>query len=172
MYAFGSTSRKRMIGVNKVLTETINEALDWSSVDMTIPWMGGKRTAKEQKAIYDEGNSRADGYRNKSYHQSGLALDVIPWIGDSGGEHRGSYTAKKEILYFANIVFAIFNYKKVIKEIDADIYLHWGGFWGAQDKNNDGLLSSLDDKTGWDLAHYELRSSPQERTLTIKDIKL
>jgi hypothetical protein len=167
MYKFGSTSRKRMIGVDKRLLEVVNEALDWSSVDMTIPWMGGLRTDVEQKNIYDNGNSRADGYRNKSYHQSGLAIDVIPWIGDSG-----SYTAKKEILYFANIMFAIFNYKKVIKEIDSDIYLHWGGFWGAQDKNKDGLLSSLDDKTGWDLAHYELRSSPQERVLTIKDINI
>lgn len=167
MYQFGATSRKRMIGVDDRLLETINEALDWSDVDMTVPWRGGVRTAKQQRVIYDDGHSRADGYNKKSYHQSGFALDVIPWIGDSG-----SYTAIKEILYFAKIVFAIFNYKKAIKEIDADVYLHWGGFWGAQDKNKDGLLSSLDDKTGWDLAHYELRSSPQKRVLTIKDVKL
>lgn len=167
MYKFGTSSRRRMIGVDKRLLETINEALDWSDVDMTIPWMGGVRTAKEQRSIYDDGNSRCDGYNKKSYHQTGFAIDVIPWIDDSG-----SYTAKKEILYFANIVFAIFNYKKVIKEIDSDVYLHWGGFWGAQDRNNDGLLSSLDDKTGWDLAHYELRSYPQKRVLTIKDISI
>ena len=163
MYKFGAKSTERMYGVNKYLTETAEEALDFARNDMTVPWMGGVRTAEEQKDIYNRGYTKADGYKKVSYHQSGFALDIVPYI--NGAQ---DYEAEREFLSFANIMLTLFNYRKIIGEIPKNIYLHWGGFWGAKDNNGDGLLASIEDKTGWDKAHYELRNYPQKRVLTIK----
>jgi len=162
MFKFGKSSIKRMTGVEKLLIDTAHEALELSKVDMTVPWMGGLRTDEEQNAIFKEGNSRANGYTKKSYHQTGMALDIIPFINGSG-----TYEADKEFLYFANIMISIFNYRKVIGEVNKNIYLHWGGFFGDKDLDGDGILKSGKDKLGWDMAHWEIRSSPQKRVLTI-----
>ena len=70
MFKFGTTSRKRMQGVDPLLIECAERALALSKYDMTIPWMGGIRTAEEQNAIFKDGNSKCDGYEKKSYHQS------------------------------------------------------------------------------------------------------
>ena len=77
-YKFGSRSLERIEGVNKDLVKCAELALHNSKVDMTIPWMGGVRTAEDQNEIYRRGASQRDGYDKKSYHQSGNALDIIP----------------------------------------------------------------------------------------------
>ena len=77
-FKWGNRSLERMEGVNEFLVECATEALRISKHDMTIPWMGGIRTAEEQNKIFKEGNSKMDGYEKKSYHQSGNALDITP----------------------------------------------------------------------------------------------
>jgi len=162
MYKWGKDSERRMSKVNTILVDCAYEALSLSDVDMTIPWMGGKRTAFEQNEIFKAGNSKADGHNKRSYHQSGNALDAIPYI---NGE--GTYKAYDSSVHFAHIMITVFNYNKLLGEIPSGKFLHWGGFWGAKDLNGDGILNALDDNVGWDIAHFEMRNSPQKRVLTI-----
>lgn len=162
-YAFGKSSILRAKDVNPILVTTANMALAYSSVDMTIPWMGGKRSATEQKKLFDGGNSRCDGALKKSFHQSGEALDIVPYT-------RGkiNYKGIKEFQQFAKVMFSTFNFLQEVNSVPKNLYLHWGGFWSATDKNKDGYLSYSDDKFGWDQPHWELRSKAQKNVLMIK----
>lgn len=130
MYSWGERSLKRMLGVNPMLVLCATNALKNSSDDMTIPWMGGRRSAEDQNKIFLKGNSTLDGYEKKSYHQSGNALDIIPV---SNGYHNTD-----AFLRFADVMFS--EWQKIIrtgryemwqeKEVSALEYtLEWGGFW-------------------------------------------
>jgi len=152
-----------MQGVNELLTKVAITALSFSPVDMTITWRGGLRTAAQQKELFDAGNSRCDGYKVKSYHQSGKALDIVPWF---NGEV--DYKATDRFETFAKHMFATFEMFKTTNKIPEGAYLHWGGFWSAKDINKDGILSHIDDKFGWDQPHWELRSKPQKNVLIFK----
>ena len=162
MYKWGKSSERRMRKVNETLVDCAYEALSMSNCDMTVPWMGGWRMAFEQNEIFRAGNSKVDGYEKLSAHQFGDALDVIPYL---NGE--GTYKAYDSSIHFAHIMLTVFNYNKLLGEIDDNVYLHWGGFWGAKDLNGDGILNDIDDKVGWDIAHFQLKGYPQKRVLTI-----
>ncbi len=159
-YSFGKTSILRGSKVNEKLLMVAMMSLRFSAVDMSIPWRGGLRTASQQKELFNVGNSRCDGYIKKSYHQSGNALDVVPYY--NGKIH---YTDTKSFQQFAIIMFETFKYLQNIEQIDKGLYLHWGGFWSAKDENNDGYLHYIDDEFGWDQPHWEFRSKPQRNVL-------
>jgi len=132
MYKWGSGSKNRMENVNASLIECATRALAKSKYDMTIPWMGGVRTDREQNDIFKEGNSKCDGYKIKSYHQSGNALDAIPVI--------KGYKNTRAMNHFANIMLK--EWQKMLVEGKAKGLMTWGGTFGAQ---------------GWDKPHYEIR---------------
>ena len=133
MYEFGTKSRERMRGVNPLLIECVDRALAQSKYDMTIPWMGGLRTAEDQKAIFDEGNSKCDGYDKKSYHQTGDALDVIP-VG------KEPYNNTRVMNHFANQMLNV--WQTMIIEGKTTKLMRWGGTFGA---------------SGWDKPHFEIK---------------
>ena len=163
-FSFGKTSNRRLKNVNEILVMTAELALRFSDVvDMTIPWRGGLRTAEQQKELFEAGNTRCDGYVKKSYHQSGNALDIVPWY-----KGKVDYSATDRFLEFAKKMFAAFDYLKMDGRIPDDVYLHWGGFWSAKDNNGDGILNHIDDKLGWDKPHWEIRSKPQKNVLKFK----
>ncbi len=132
MYKLGKRSLKNLTGVNPILIEILNRALDISSnrkdgVDFTIVSTAGVRTAEEQNKLFLKGYSKCDGYKNKSYHQSGNALDVVPYVnGGASWDEKELYKVAVCMLQAANDL----NYK-----------LEWGGFW----------------KTFRDLPHYQIR---------------
>jgi len=159
-YSFGGASMRRTVGVDTDLVKIATLALAHSPIDMSIPWRGGKRTAEQQKDLFNSGNTRCDGYTYKSYHQSGKALDLVPWYNG-----KLDYKTTERFQIFARIMLATFKYLHEIGEIPPDVYLHWGGFWSAEDTNNDGILSHIDDKFGWDQPHWEFRSKPQTNVL-------
>jgi peptidoglycan LD-endopeptidase CwlK len=129
MFSWGNKSKERMEGVNPLLIECATRALAMSKHDMTIPGMGGVRTAEEQNAIFKEGNSQKDGFKKKSYHQSGNAIDIIPV--------QGGYTNDKAFRHFAACMFH--SWQMMIfyghddpgmKELVPDgLCLEWGGHW-------------------------------------------
>ena len=59
-FKWGRTSKRRMEGVNPLLIEFAERLIEASRYDLTIPWMGGVRTAEDQKEIYDRGASKCD----------------------------------------------------------------------------------------------------------------
>ena len=84
-FNWGKTSLKRMEGIDERLIRVLFRAIRIASkkkdgIDMTIPQFGGLRTADQQNKLFENGFSKCDGYDKKSYHQSGRAVDVIPYI--------------------------------------------------------------------------------------------
>lgn len=140
MFKFGTRSHRRMQGVDPLLTGCAMNALAKSKYDMTIPWMGGVRTPEQQKEIFERGASKCDGVKVLSYHQTGLALDVEP-VGYNKEQTNKSYLPKVRN-HFAQLMFNEFGKLKADGVIPRDVYLHWGGLWGA---------------SGWDPQHFELR---------------
>lgn len=81
MYELSKRSTDRMAGVDKRLQQIAQYAIKITRVDFGIPADGGIRSPERQKELFDKGLSKCDGVKNKSKHQSGLALDFFPYVG-------------------------------------------------------------------------------------------
>tara|TARA_R110000796_G_scaffold21662_4_gene63715 strand:+ start:369 stop:764 length:396 start_codon:yes stop_codon:yes gene_type:complete len=120
MYILGSKSLENLKGVNPILIEILERALEISSmrvdgVDFTIINTAGIRTPQQQNKLYREGVSNADGYKIISKHQTGDALDVVPYV------NGGASWDEKELLKVAVCML------QASKELGYT--LQWGGFW-------------------------------------------
>tara|TARA_R110000796_G_scaffold28418_1_gene77770 strand:- start:626 stop:1021 length:396 start_codon:yes stop_codon:yes gene_type:complete len=131
MYTLGRKSLENLKGVNPILIEILERALEISSdrvdgVDFTIINTAGIRTPQQQNRLFREGVSNADGYKKISKHQTGDALDVVPYL------NGGASWDEKELLKVAVCML------QASKELGYN--LKWGGFW----------------RTFKDLPHYQL----------------
>ena len=77
---FSNRSLERMEGIDQRLIDIMNLAITITKVDFGIPADGGIRTSERQKQLFLDKVSKADGYIKKSYHQSGLAVDVYAYV--------------------------------------------------------------------------------------------
>ena len=160
MNKWGKGSVRNINTVYKVLQILAREIIIRSPYDLTVLKSGGKRTNKEQNVIYLAGNSKCDGYIKISYHQSGFAIDFVPFING-----KATWLNGLAFLTVAKLIFEIWD--EMIESGETEGYfLHWGGYWGDQDLDGDGLLE-ITDKLGWDMAHYELRDFPQKDAIEI-----
>ncbi len=153
MYKFGKRSVKNIQTTHRLLQELATKLISLSMFDISVIDDGGLRTAEEQNKLFKLKRSKLDGYKKKSYHQTGMAIDFVPYI--NGGV---TWKSREAFLHIAKLALLIWETDMDTKEY----YLHWGGFWGAVDKDGDGKLE-LTDKTGWDMPHFELRTKPQTR---------
>jgi peptidoglycan LD-endopeptidase CwlK len=80
MHKLSDRSKERMAGVDDRLHQVANAALSISKLDFGIPADGGLRTAERQKELYEDSKSKADGFKYKSYHQTGKALDFFAYV--------------------------------------------------------------------------------------------
>ena len=116
MYKLSKRSYERLNGIDAILVAILTEAIKESPFDFGIPRNGGMRTAKEQNELYKKGRSRLDGYKNKSYHQTGKAFDIYAYVdGDASWE-------KEHLTAIARHI------QKVAKE-QFNTKLTWGGDW-------------------------------------------
>ena len=74
-FALSARSETKMIGVHDRLKAVVRRALELSPYDFAIT--SGKRSAFEQKALYDKGASQLDGTHKISKHQLGRAVDFM-----------------------------------------------------------------------------------------------
>jgi len=109
-------SLDRLKGINPVLIEILKEGIKESPFDFGIPQNGGLRTSEDQYLLYKNKVSKCDGYKNKSYHQTGNAFDIYGY--DNGKAH---WDIDKLTLIAKHL-------QKVAKE-KFDIHLEWGGDW-------------------------------------------
>ena len=79
-FKLGANSLNNRAGVDPRLIEISDRAIKISIIDFGIPSSGGLRTTKDQAALFTAGKSKADGRTNKSYHQTGRALDVYAYV--------------------------------------------------------------------------------------------
>lgn len=155
-YVWSSRSLKNIGTVCKQLQLLAHEIINVVPVDVCVLDNGGYRTAKEQNVLFQDGYSKCDGYRVKSYHQSGLAIDFVPIID-------GKPTWANGIALYENAIVIMKAWEEKVKHtsLESNLHLHWGGFFGAVDLNKDGVLQ-IDEKLGWDMVHWELRSREQK----------
>lgn len=123
-----------MAGVNTKLINVVRLAIIRTPIDFGVAYMGGLRTAEEQKVLFDQGYSKCDGYTLKSYHQSGNAIDLNVFVG-------GKTVENKEMLcVIAGVIFSCAS--------ELGIKLRWGLDW---DQDGD-----VRDNTFNDMYHFEL----------------
>jgi hypothetical protein len=79
-FKLGANSLKNRAGVDSRLIEISDLAISLSNIDFGVPSTGGLRTEADQAKLYTSGKSKADGRTNKSYHQTGRALDVYAYV--------------------------------------------------------------------------------------------
>lgn len=119
---------------NEELRDAVKDFINYTPIDFGVLSSGGYRTAEEQNVLYKKGVSQLDGYKYKSRHQSGLAVDIVPWV-------NGKYTwDENACLYLAGAFKTYCNMKGINIINGAD----WDG---------DGDLSN---NTFIDPCHFEL----------------
>ena len=115
MFKLGQNSLNNRAGVDPRLIEISDLAISISNIDFGIPSTGGLRTTEDQAALFTSGVSKADGRNNKSYHQSGKALDVYAYVD-------GKASWEKE--HLALIAAAVLQ-----SSAELGYKLSWGGLW-------------------------------------------
>ena len=114
-HKFSINSAKVLSSVDSRLREIANRALEISKIDFGIPASGGMRTATEQRNLYVLGKSQLDGFKKKSYHQTGKALDIYAYVdGKASWDKSHLSMVACAMLQAANEL----GYK-----------LQWGGLW-------------------------------------------
>lgn len=115
---WGRRSLKRMEGIDQELKDLLYVVIKQVPFDLTIVAYGGLRTPEEQLHLFNKGATPLDGITRKSKHQSGLAVDVVPYI-DGNATWRKKYTDELALYMFAEAA-------------QQDLRIAWGGFfsWG------------------------------------------
>ena len=126
-FQLGTNSINNLAGVDGRLIDIADLAIKLTNIDFGIPATGGLRTEEVQAKLFEDGFSKADGVSNKSYHQSGKALDVYAYVDGK---------ASWDKLHLALIAAAMLQASAQLGH-----ELKWGGLW----------------KSWQDYPHFELR---------------
>tara|TARA_E500000318_G_scaffold105243_1_gene111966 strand:- start:523 stop:915 length:393 start_codon:yes stop_codon:yes gene_type:complete len=128
MPKYGSRSKRRMKGLDSRLIDILDEII--KIMDVTI--IEGLRSAETQNEYYLDKKSKLDGYKKKSKHQTGRAVDLAPYPVDWKNTNR--------FYYMGGMIQGIAKEK--------NIKIRWGGDW-----DRDGETK---DQTFMDLVHIEV----------------
>ena len=114
-FKLSNNSMMNLTGVDGRLIDIADVAIKLSPIDFGIPSTGGLRTTEDQAKLFEEGVSKADGVNNKSYHQTGKALDVYAYVDGK---------ASWDKLHLATIAAAMLQASSQL-----GYELKWGGLW-------------------------------------------
>jgi peptidoglycan L-alanyl-D-glutamate endopeptidase CwlK len=117
------------------LKTAVKDFINYTPIDFVVIESGGLRTAELQNALFKKGYSQLDGYKYKSAHQSGLAVDIVPWVNNE---------PSWDIKHCTGLACAFASYLN-LKGIK---------FVGGYDWNNDGILN----ESFYDPCHFEVES--------------
>ena len=101
MYKLSNRSRKNMIGLHPILGFAVEMAIQRTEQDFGILDKGGVRTDVEQAAMYAQGRTtegRKITWTLDSYHQYGLAVDLVAYIDDKFSWKVKHYTKITEVM--------------------------------------------------------------------------
>lgn len=112
-YYFSKRSCAILDTVHPTLQHIFEEAITDSPFDFGIT--SGYRTAEEQNELFNKGASQRDGYTKKSYHQTGLAVDIAIYVD-------GKLTWEED--YYKIVAGHIIG---TAKRLGYEI--EWGGMW-------------------------------------------
>jgi peptidoglycan L-alanyl-D-glutamate endopeptidase CwlK len=131
MYNFSEKSLNVLKNVDEQLQLLFKESIKVSPIDFGIPSTGGNRSIEEQYSLYLDGKSKCDGYKKKSYHQTGKAVDFYAFING-----KASWD-KIHLALVASVIMTVAN--------QLNINIRWGGTF------NSNVFK------GWDYPHIELK---------------
>lgn len=82
-FSLGAKSVANLSRVHPDLQMVVRRAITMTTQDFCV--YDGARTAEEQNALFKNGVSQKDGFKNKSNHQVtadgfGHAVDLVPWV--------------------------------------------------------------------------------------------
>jgi len=115
MFKLSQNSLNNRSGVDPRLIEISDRAIQLSIIDFGIPSSGGLRTTEDQAKLFTKGVSKADGRKNKSYHQTGRAVDVYAYV-----DGKASWEKEHLALIAAAMLQA---------SAELGYKLSWGGLW-------------------------------------------
>ena len=131
-FKFSKRSRENMKGVNPILVKLAENALSRTEYDFGVIENGGFRTQEMQSELFRKGFSQLDGFDRISAHQTGNALDLIPYVsGKFTWENKKAFEAINKAV---NEAWEEMNVRGV--------QLIWGGNW----------------KNFYDPAHYQIKA--------------
>jgi len=116
MQKLSKRSIGRLKNIDPLLIVIIADAIKDSPYDFGIPQHGGLRTADEQNLLFQNLKSKCDGFKKKSYHQSGKAFDIFAYV-----DGKASWNKK----YLEKIA----RHLQKVAENKYNIDLDWGGDW-------------------------------------------
>jgi len=114
-FKLGKNSINNLAGVDGRLIAIADLAIELTNIDFGVPSTGGLRTESDQAKLFADGVSKADGVNNKSYHQSGKAMDVYAYVDGK---------ASWDKLHLAVIASAMLQ-----ASAQLGYKLKWGGLW-------------------------------------------
>lgn len=120
-----------------ILVCAVKEFIKYTPIDFCVLPSGGYRTEEEQLEIFSRKASKCDGIIVRSKHQSGLAVDLVPWV-DEKATWKDGQGERKHAFYLAGAFLAFCKMKGIPVTSGAD--------W-----NRDGNL-----KDGWDPCHMQI----------------
>ena len=77
MKKYSQRTLDNLQGINPKLVIILATAIERSNVNFTV--IDGLRTVEQQHEHFKNGKSKLDGVNRKSYHQTGNAIDFIPF---------------------------------------------------------------------------------------------
>tara|TARA_R110000764_G_scaffold221066_1_gene309398 strand:+ start:201 stop:590 length:390 start_codon:yes stop_codon:yes gene_type:complete len=126
-FKLGANSINNMSGIDERLISITELAITLTNIDFGIPSTGGLRSTEDQAKLFTSGVSKADGRTNKSYHQTGKAVDVYAYVDGK---------ASWDKLHLSLIAAAMLQASSQL-----GFELKWGGLW----------------KSWQDYPHFEIR---------------
>lgn len=122
-YFLGTRSMKNLEGVEPRMVAVVKRAIQLTSQDFGVA-AKATRTAAEQYALFQQGVTQKDGYKNKSNHQEhtdgfGYAVDLTPFI-------NGQFDVNNEAAQYPIAVAMSLASKQL------GIPITWGGNWYEQ----------------------------------------
>ena len=114
-FQLGKNSMKNMEGIDDRLIDIAELAISFSPIDFGIPSDGGFRDETCQAKLYTAGKSKCDGRNNKSYHQTGKAVDVFGYVDGK---------ASWDTLHLTTIATCLLQASSQLGH-----ELQWGGLW-------------------------------------------
>ena len=126
-FQLGTNSINNMSGIDERLIAIAELAITLTNIDFGIPNTGGLRSTEDQAKLFTSGVSKADGRTNKSYHQTGKAVDVYAYVDGK---------ASWDKLHLSLIAAAMLQASSQL-----GFELKWGGLW----------------KSWQDYPHFEIR---------------
>tara|TARA_R110000782_G_scaffold31601_1_gene77572 strand:+ start:710 stop:1132 length:423 start_codon:yes stop_codon:yes gene_type:complete len=125
-FKLSKTSKLNLKGVKAELITLVERSLKKSEHDFGIPSNGGLRTAQEQNNLFHKKPrvTWKDGFKKKSYHQSGKAFDIF--IYDEHGACWNCVEKYKDVWKVLEAEFALMKQEGIFTK---DENFFWGGNW-------------------------------------------